>query len=100
MISKKERKEIIINIAVPADVRVGEKEIEKTEKYQDLKRETGRLWKLKMVEVVPVVIGAFGSVTKEYDKWIEKLEIIKNVGVMKKTALLRTAKILRKVLEM
>ena len=53
-----------------------------------------------MVEVVPVVIGAFGSVTKEYDKWIEKLEIIKNVGVMKKTALLGTAKILRKVLEM
>ena len=100
MISKKERKEIIINIAVPADVRVGEKEREKTEKYQDLKRETGRLWKLKMVEVVPVVIGAFGSVTKEYDKWIEKLEIIKNVGVMKKTALLGTAKILRKVLEM
>ena len=100
MISKKERKEIIINIAVPADVRVGEKEREKTEKYQDLKRETGRLWKLKMVEVVPVVIGAFGSVTKEYDKWIEKLEIIKNVRVMKKTALLGTAKILRKVLEM
>ena len=100
MISKKERKEIIINIAVPADVRVGEKEREKTKKYQDLKRETGRLWKLKMVEVVPVVIEAFGSVTKEFDKWIEKLEIIKNVGVMKKTALLGTAKILRKVLEM
>ena len=33
------------------DVRVGEKEREKVEKYQDLKREIGRFWKLKMVEV-------------------------------------------------
>ena len=38
-IDKKERKGIIIDIAVPADVRVGEKERGKVEKYQDLKRE-------------------------------------------------------------
>ena len=70
------------------------------EKYQDLKREIGRLWKLKMVEVVPVVIGALGSVTKGFDRWIGKLGIPLNVGVMqKKTALLGTARILRKVLE-
>ena len=37
VINKKERKGIIIDIAVPADVRVGEKEREKVEKYQDLK---------------------------------------------------------------
>ena len=53
-----------------------------------------------MVEVVPVVIGALGSVTKGFDMWIEKLEIPLNVGVMQKTALLGTARILRKVLEM
>ena len=39
LIDKKERKGIIINIAVPADVRVGGKEREKVEKYQDLKIE-------------------------------------------------------------
>ena len=43
LIDKKERKGIIIDIAVPANVRVGEKEREKMEKYQDLKREIGRL---------------------------------------------------------
>ena len=52
-----------------------------------------------MVEVVPVVIRALGSVTKKFDRWIEKLGITNNVGVMQKTALLGTAKILRKVLE-
>ena len=53
LIDKKEREGIIIDIAVPADVRVGKKEREEVEKYQDLKREIGRLWRLKMVEVVP-----------------------------------------------
>ena len=58
---------MIIDIVVPADVRVGEKEKEKLEKHKDLKREIGRFWKLKMVEVLLVVIGALGSVTKEFD---------------------------------
>ena len=46
---------------------------------------------------MPVVIGALGS---EFDGCIVKLRITKNVGVMQKTALLRTARILKKVLEM
>ena len=54
------------------------------EKYQDLKREIGRLWKLKMVEVIPVVIGALESVTKGFNRWTEKLGIQFNVGVIKK----------------
>ena len=66
-INKKERKRITIDIAVPADAKVEEKEQKKMEKYQDLKREIGRLRKLKMVEVVLVAIGALGSVTKEFD---------------------------------
>ena len=43
LIDKKERKGIIIDIAVSADVRVGEKEREKLEKYQNLKGGIGRL---------------------------------------------------------
>ena len=99
LVDKKERKGIIIDIAKPPDVKVGEKEREKMEKYQGLEREreTGRLWKLKMVEVVPVVIGTLGSVTKEFDGWIQKRGITNNVGVVQKTALLGTASILRKV---
>ena len=53
-----------------------------------------------MIEVVPVVIGALGSVKKEFDEWIEKLRLTNNVGVTQKTALLGTARILKKVLEM
>ena len=98
LIDKKERACNIVDIAVPADCRVEEKE--KVEKYQDLKREIGRLWRMRKVQVVPVVIGALGSVTEGFDKWIEKLGIPCNIAVMQKTALLGTARILRKVLEM
>ena len=85
---------------MPADRRVEEKEQENIEKYNDLKREIGRMWGIRKVQVVPVVIGALGSVTKRFDKGIEKLDIQCNSFDMQKTALLGTARILRKVLEM
>ena len=61
LIDKKQQKGIIIDIAVPADLRVGKKERKKEEKHQGLKREIGRLWRLKMIEVVPVVMGGLQS---------------------------------------
>ena len=63
-------------------------------------REIGRLWQLKNVKVVLVIIGVLGSVTKEFDNWMEKLELPSNVGALQKTALLGTARILRRVLEL
>ena len=99
VIDKKERVCLIVDIAVPADRRVEEKE-QKVEKYQDVKREIGKMWEIRKVQLVPVVIGALGSVSKGFDKWIEKLDIQCNFVDMQKTALLGTARILRKVLEM
>ena len=43
VIDKKEQKGIINDITVPTDVTVEEKEKEKVEKYQDLKKEIRRL---------------------------------------------------------
>ena len=40
-----------------------QKENKKVGKYQDLKREMARLWKLKSVVIVPVVIGALGTIS-------------------------------------
>ena len=53
-----------------------------------------------MVEVMPLVIGALGSVTKEFGTWTKILGISYNVEVMQKTVLLGTARISRKVLGM
>ena len=65
-----------------------------------MKKEIKRLWKLRNVEVVPVVIGALGIVSAEFDRWMRILGITCNVGVIQNSALLRTAIILRKVLKM
>ena len=84
-------------VAIPGDCRIREKEIEKIEKYQNLKRKLKRLWLLK-VEVVPVVVGALGCISKGFSGWIDTLGIKLNVGMVQKSVLLRTARILRKVL--
>ena len=44
---------LIIDIAIPGDQNIMVKEQEKIDKYQDLRIELGKLWKLK-AEVVPV----------------------------------------------
>ena len=89
----------IIDVAVPWDSRVRTEEQEKIEKYGDLKREVATMWGIKKVTVIPVIIGALGAVSKEFDKWIEKIGINLRIGHVQKTALLGTARILRKVLE-
>ena len=91
---------VIIDVALPGDCRIREKEIEKIEKYQNLKRELKRLWSLKKVEVVPVVVGALGCISKGFSGWMDTLGIKLNVGMVQKSVLLGTARILRKVLDM
>ena len=63
VVEKENNKATIVDIASPWDDRVYEKEYEKIEKYQDLKREIGRLLGI-LLEVVPVVVGALGVVSK------------------------------------
>ena len=51
------------------------------------------------VTIIPIVIGAFDTVTKGLLKELEDLEVRGRVQVIHKTALLRTARILRRILE-
>ena len=51
------------------------------------------------VTIVPIVIGAFGTITKGVLKGLEDLEVGGRVETIQKTALLRTARFLRRVQE-
>ena len=55
VLHKKKKKCLIVDVAVPGDCRINEKEKEKIDKYQDLRREVSRLWQQKKVHVVPIV---------------------------------------------
>ena len=51
------------------------------------------------VTIVPIVIGAFGTITKGLLKSLEDLEVGRRVETIQMTALLWTNRILRRVLE-
>ena len=51
------------------------------------------------VTIIPIFIGAFGTVTKGLLKGLEDLEVGGLVETIQTTALLRMARILRSVLE-
>ena len=78
-----------MDFAVPADYRIKLKEYEKKDKY---------LWNMK-VTIIPIAISAFGTVTKGLLNGLKDLEVGGRVETIQTTALLITARILRKVLE-
>ena len=51
------------------------------------------------VTIVPVVISVLGTIIKGLLKGLEDLEVDRRVETIQMTALLRTARILRRVLE-
>ena len=98
IINKKKRTCKIVDFAVQADHRIKLKECEKKDKYLDLARELKKLSNMQ-VTIVPIVIGAFGTVPKGLLKWLEDLEVGGRVETIQTTALLRTARIMRRVQE-
>ena len=88
----------IIDFAVPYDNRVDNKEAEKIEKYQDLAREIKRLWNTQ-VKIIPVVVGALGTTPRLLPKRLKDIGIETRIVDLQKSAILCSARILRKVLE-
>ena len=90
------RKYLIIDVARPFDTRVKGKEKEEIENYQELKREFKSIWKLRRVTVVPVIIGALGTVSKDIEKWLAEIGVTCRLEALQRARLLLgTAKILR-----
>ena len=76
-----------MDFAVPADRRIKLKKSEKKDKYLDLARELKKkLWNTR-VAIIPIVIGAFGTVTKGLLKGMEQLEVGGRVETIQTAAL-------------
>ena len=99
LVDKSEKRCQIIDVAIPEDSGVKEKEDEKTEKYQNLARELRRLWEVK-TKVVPIVVGALGTVPLRLKANLKGIGVDTSITLIQKSALLGSARILRKVLEM
>ena len=81
------------------DHHVKEREEEKIDKYMDLVAEVRRQFTVKTV-IVPIVLGALGTVPAKLTKSLEKLEIDDLIGSLQTTVLISTTAILRRVLNL
>ena len=90
---------LLIDVAVPSDSNVSIKEFEKKSKYKDLEIEIQRMWKTK-TKVIPVVIGALGVMSKDFEGYVKEIPAKMNNQEIQKIALMGTAHILRKILMM
>ena len=67
----------MLDSACPFDVRVKEKE--KIDNYQEVKRELRRICKSRRVTVVPIIIGALGTVSNDIEKWLAEIGVTRRL---------------------
>ena len=99
VIDREENTWYIVDFAIPMDHHVKEKEEEKIDKYMDLAAEVRRQFRVKTV-IVPIVLGALGTVPAKLSKSLEKLEIDDVIGSLQTAVLISTTAILRRVLNL
>ena len=87
---------LVIDVACPVDNNLILKRNEKLDNYSELRLEIARMWD-KETLIVPIIIGALGSIPNDLECNLKKLDIY-NVETLQKSVLLGTANILRKVL--
>ena len=100
IVKKKARQALIVDVAIPGDSRVAMKELEKKMKYRDLAVELQRLWEMKKVSVVPIVIGALGAIPPELPNHLKTIAVEDvTIEQLQRSAVLGTAYILRKYMQ-
>jgi hypothetical protein len=88
---------MLIDVAISGDRNVIKKEAENVLKYKDLTTEIQRMWNVK-ARVIPVVIGAIGTISKSFRKFMNNIPGNHDFKELQKTTILGTAHMLRKVL--
>jgi hypothetical protein len=88
---------MLIDVAISGDRNVIKKEAEKILKYKDLTIEIQCMLNVK-IKVIPVIIGATGTISKSFRKYVSNIPGKHGVKELQKKAITGTAHILRKVL--
>ena len=86
VVDKKKRSYKIIGFAVPGDNGNEEKEKDKIEKYQDLRRELQKIWNVK-VKTIQLVVGSLGATPKQFGDRPKHIGITVGTAQVQKTVL-------------
>ena len=95
VVDKKRKTCKIIDFAVPGDSGIEEKEKEKIEKYQDLRRELQKIWNVR-VTIIPLAVGSLGPIPKQFGNRLKQIGVTAETGQVQMIVLFGTARILRK----
>ena len=98
IVKKKVRECFLIDIDVSGDVRVEGRKEKKSEKYKDLRIKIRKLWKVEC-KIVPIVVGALGTLPIKLSIFISSLGTELSVETIQKAVILRSAMVLKMVLE-
>jgi hypothetical protein len=101
--NKKDKICLLINVAIPSDRNVVQKESENKLKHKNLSIEIQRMWNMKCF-VIPVIIGATGIITrglkkisgnntrKEFNRFSTKSRCTRDITHYKESATIRNVK--------
>ena len=88
---------MLIDVAISGDRNVIKKEAETVLKYKDLLLEIQHAWNVK-TKVIPVTVGATGTISKSFTKYLRNMHGKHKIKELQKTAILGTAHKIQKVL--
>ena len=92
VMEKNTKKCLIIDVACPVNNNLILNRNEKLDNYSELQLEIARMWG-KETSIVPIIIGALGSIPNDLECNLKKLVISYIVGTLQKSVLLGTANI-------
>lgn len=93
--NKQRNKATMIYVSILSNSNIRKKELEKLVKYQGLREEQEKMWKMK-VTVVPVVIKTLRAVTPQTGEWFQQILGTPFEIFIQKSRVLWTPKILNR----
>ena len=96
--NKEEQTAKIIEVTVPTDFGISAAETRKISKYQDLRSDLKKTWKLKDAEIIPVVIGATGLMKNNLKNYLRSIPGCPTTYEVQLAAIKGTVTILKRAL--
>jgi hypothetical protein len=87
---------MLIAVAISEDKNMIKRAAEKILKYKDLTTEIQRMWNVK-TKLKPIIIEVTGTISKSFRKYPNHIRRKHEITELRKTAILGTAHVLRKV---
>lgn len=99
LVDKNKKFTYLIDVSVPSDSNVLQKEQEKLEKYSTLAIEVKQVWQQEKVMIVPLIISVTGVTSKNFVDNLKTLELPAYIhSNIQKAVVLKTCQIIRKFL--